>query len=247
MRNNFRLTVFLPLLLFFYGCNSEKKQVPIKTVRFNNLGELGVHYDVKFLDDSVERDVPKLYRDNVLYRERRKIDSALSLGTLENGFQGQQIRISGNEYGEFKNGWNRYLVFNNIGSWSADVYYMRLAMEDGFTPTIDSLQYQKHSLGEPKIGWNKFIDSLKKLGLFSLPDYALVPGYGQDLHTDEISYEVEIASNLKYRIYSYPGASERVQKFGEAKKFMHIIEFIKNQFIFPEPWTPENETKGRKK
>ena len=229
------------LLLVFYACNSRPKEVPITTVRFNNLGELGVHDYVKFTADSVERDVPKLYRNNVLYRERRKIDSALNLGTLENGFHGQQIRINGNEYDEYKNSWNRFLVFTNTGSWSADVYYLRFAMKDGFTPTIDSLQYQKHSLREPILGWNKFIDSLKQLGLFTLPHYAIVPGYGQDLHTDEISYKVEIASNRKYRLYSYPGASERIQKFAEAKRFMQIIEFIKKQFSFPEPWTPENE------
>ena len=243
LKYNFLITICYSFFLLFYSCGLKQKEVPITTVRFNNLGESGEHYDIQFPNDSVERDVPKLYHNNILYRERRKIDSALNIGSLENGFEGQQIRINGNEYKEYKNGWNRFLVFSNKGSWTADVYYMRFAVQDGFTQTIDSLQYQKYSLGDPKLGWNKFTDSLKHLGLFTLSDYSVVPGYGADLNTDEFSYEVEIASKRKYRIYSYPQPAERIQKFSEAKKFMQVIEFIKSEFSFPKPWTPKNKAK----
>ncbi len=225
-------------ILIFCGCTSkhkENKNSVIVTVRFKNLGEERPDSVVKYAKDGITREIPDLFADNISRDERQKVETALRIGTLENGFDGEQIRINGNEYGEYKNGWNRFLIFTKKASWTADVYYIRYAVDDGFFQTIASLQYQKHSLGEPKSGWKAFEDSVNNLGLFTLPHYSNVHGYGKDLATDERSYEVEIGRNNYCRIYSYPEPNLRVNKFVEVKNFMHIIDFIKREFKFPKP------------
>jgi len=104
------------------------------------LGEERPNPPHTYPDDSINRQVPKLYAETIMRDERMKIESALQLGSLENGFNKQQFRIQGNEYHEYENGWNRLLVFKNTSAWSADIYYLRFAVQDGFIPTIDSLQ-----------------------------------------------------------------------------------------------------------
>jgi len=101
-------------------------------------------------------------------------------------------------------------------------------------------------LGDPKFGWNVFIDSLVEMGLFSLPDCDNIPGYFSDgMATDELSYTVELASNKSYRIYGYFEPTQRSKKNLQAKKFMESLAFIKAQFDFPKPLTPP--ARGKKK
>jgi hypothetical protein len=233
--------------LFFLtlSCHNVKKDdlyKSIVTVRFDNSGKGSDSIHI-YPNDSVIRIVPEFFRLPSIRNERKKIESALQIGSLENGFQKRQFRISGNEYKEYKDGWTRLLIFKNTSDWFADIYYMRFAGEDGFSLIIDSLQYQKYSLGFPKVGWKYFIDSLNNMGLFSLPDCDDVPGYLSDMSTDELSYDVELASNKAYRIYSYYEPMERSIKFRQAKQLMEVVAFIKTQFYFPEPLTPPDPRK----
>ncbi|HEX6168744.1 MAG TPA: hypothetical protein VFZ33_03555 [Chitinophagaceae bacterium] len=242
-RKIFLITVVLSVWIIQFACKENDTKAPITTVRFNNIEDTVQHDDIKFPDDGVERDVPGIFKDYVLYKERHKVYSALKIGSIENGYDSLQIRIDGNEYKELSNGWSRLLVFYNNGNWNADAYYIRFAGEDGFILIIDSLQYQKYSLGVPRSGWLGFIDTLKQLGLFTLPDYHDVPGYAKShTSTHATFYNVEIATEKSYRIFSYLGPATRTKQFKEAEKFMKIMSFIKNEFIFPEPWTPDHET-----
>lgn len=239
-----RLASFALFFFLLLSCHNVKTDDPyesIVTVRFDNSGERSDSI-YKYPNDSVTRQVPEFFKLPSIRNGRRKIESALQIGSLENGFQQRQFRISGNEYKEYKGGWTRLLVFKNTFDWFADIYYMRFASEDGFSLVIDSLQYQKYSLGIPKVGWKYFIDSLNNTGLFSLPDCDEVPGYLSNMSTDERSYDVEFASNKAYRIYSYYEPMERI-KFRQAKQLMDVVAFIKTQFHFPEPLTPPDPRK----
>lgn len=226
------------LFLCFFMLSCQWGKVPVTTVRFQNQGGGGRWTRVSFPDNGVERDVPNVYANNILHGERLKIQSALGIGSLENGYFGQQVRVSGSEPGEYPSGWNRFLVFTKHSSWSAELYYIRYAVEEGFLRTIDSLQFQKHALDAPRSGWKYFMDSVTTLGLFSLPDYAAVDGYRDDLNFDEFSYEVEVGKKAYYRIYSYPDPFPRSNRFAEAGRFTALIQYIRSEFHFPQPYTP---------
>lgn len=82
---------WLLLFFFYFSCTNRQPPSPVTTVHFNNLGEEGVQYTINYPNNGVQREVPELYRNNVLYRERKKVESALKIGGLENGFNGQQF------------------------------------------------------------------------------------------------------------------------------------------------------------
>lgn len=237
IKGKYILLGWVHVLLLLSSCAPDQQQVPVITVRFDNSAEELAATTVQYPGDSVKRDIPDRYRDPHMHHERQKVETALKLGSLENGFQGQQIRIDGNEYEEYKHGWNRLLVFTNKGSWTAEVYYIRYAAEDDLIITLDSLQYQKHTLGQPKSGWSAFMDSLKHFGLFTLPDYRKIPGYEYEA-THELTYDVEIATDNTYRVYRYLDPRRRARRFAEAKKFVQVLELVKRQFSLPQPWTP---------
>jgi hypothetical protein len=229
--------VVIIILFLFNSCNGGYADVPIITVHFDNSEKTNFDSVVNYAQDSIRRDIPKFYRLQHVQNEKQKIESAIKIGSLVNGFPGQQIRILGNEYDEY-NDWERLIVFTNKSSWRADVYYIRYAAEDDLIMVIDSLQYQKHSIGQPKSGWRVFIDSLSHYGLFSLPHYTAIPGYVHE-STHELTYEVEVASHNNYRIYSLLNPIIRQNRFPEAKKFTQILGLIKRQFSFPNPQLPK--------
>ena len=242
-----------PICFFlFFGASISCKDInrdahtSIKTVRFDNsilldsVNKPSIDSVFDYPDDGVIREVPKYFRLKSIRKENKKIESALEIGSLENGFQNSQFRISGDEYNEYRSGWTRLLVFRYIEKWSADIYYLRFAGEEGFQLIIDSLQYQKYSLGIPKMGWKPFIDSVTQMGLFSLPNSIDIPGYGDGvLH--ENSYTIEVASTNFYKVFSYRAPMRKSDTFHQAKQLMNIISLIKKQFRFPQPLTPPDE------
>lgn len=235
------LVRFILIALIFFSCSSKKNEAAIITVKFDNTSLDGSDDSIGvFKDDSVKRDIPEFHLKNTslnrtLRIEKKKVENAIGIGSLENGISGEQIRIDGNDDEEFKNAWGRVLIFTKKDTWKGEVFFIRYAAKDALIRIIDSLQYQKYDIGNPKSGWGKFIGKLTALGIYTIPDYHQIPGYGNTIHTEEVDYNVEIGSLRYYRMYSYPTPRERIDKFDEAKRFMQIIKFVKKEFSFPEP------------
>ncbi|MGV3658270.1 MAG: hypothetical protein ACO1NX_09955 [Chitinophagaceae bacterium] len=231
------LLICVPVILLFNSCTSGQKEDAVTTVRFDNSKFEYWDSILQFPQDSIKRDIPEFYAHYITHTEREKVATALNIGSLENGFSGEQIRIQGNAYDEHE-GWERLIVFTKKEDWQADVYYIRYAAEDDLIRIIDSLQYQKYALEAPVSGWNVFMDSLRHHGLYTLPDHSTIPGYIPEA-THEIIYTVEISDENTYRIYSYLEPVNRAKRFPQAKKFASILELIKRQFSFPMPQEPK--------
>lgn len=194
--------------ILFLSCNGQNRNAEIDL----NMGE------------SVEKDVPpnKLGRDFTSIK--RKTDSLLGLESLENGYDGTQIRVwltTDTMYEE-----RLFILTHNKSTWSASEYKISVQ----FDPNYDSIIGMKNIVFNktPKSGWKTFEDSLLNTELLTLPDYSIIPGYS--LPSDAGGVTIEIGQFRKYRIYSYPHFQYYSNKFPEARKIREIVSYLLKEF-----------------
>jgi hypothetical protein len=200
-------SIVMLFVWLFYSCESH-------VIKIENLEN----------SDTISRDIPKGFQNKTTRDKNNTLNNALGLNTLENGFDGLQIRI-----------WRGYIVkdtgqlfilTNKNSKWSAElIRFNYFFFEKG--ASIGKISVFK----EPHSGWHSFTKNLFQLEVTDLPDYHSIRNY--DLPTDADGVDVEYANGNKYRWYSY-GAPDMYRKsIPEAGKVMQILELIESEFDFP--------------
>lgn len=113
------------------------------------------------------------------------------------------------------------------GEWSA-------VHLDGIYGGLPKREYQKQ-LSEPKSGWDAFWRRLVEMEIATLPDAEEIGCTAGVL--DGMSYVVELNHDLTYRTYLYD--NPKYTKCEQAKKMIHIGNFIATEFSVPEMATRE--------
>ena len=80
----------------------------------------------------------------------------------------------------------------------------------------------------PESGWDRFIDSLKKLDFQSLPNYKNIKGYS--LSNGSFGVTIETATNKSYKIIELPDYETRVHDTPEAARLLKILQYFEKEF-----------------
>jgi uncharacterized protein YdhG (YjbR/CyaY superfamily) len=178
--------------------------------------------------DSVSIDIPKFFQRKNWVQYFSALQSSLNIQPLQNGVQEWQIRL-----------WVAHGVYDYKDSTQLIVFKEEEGKNSGILYTYvtrDKQQSEASYVGTignfvslfPKSGWNSFIDSLKKLEIFTLPDYTGLNDYF--LANDAYGVTFETATKKTYRIYEYPDYEQHVDKIVEARKVSKILKLIEDEF-----------------
>lgn len=168
--------------------------------------------------------IRKSREDTDFVKHKQEVESKLGLSSIEDGFDGLQIRI----WKGFANPDSLKLIIfsKSDDGWSARFYTLVLHYNNSFDSIKDVTRNIK--IKEPRSGWNIFIDSLLKLKILELPDYSEVPSY--TLSMDSEAIRVEVAADKKYRFYSYLDIESQNEVISEATNMRKILELIEEEF-----------------
>lgn len=193
------------LVIILFSCNDVKQD--------------GKKADVT--KDSITHDVPAYYSSADYQKMSQKQLALMGLESLQSGYPGQQIRVW------FREKSDRLLILLQKDSdWHATLWNYSFNY-DPVTDTLVSISKNEKDV-VPKMGFQKFLDSLIALKIFTLPDYNLLPDYS--IGTDSHSTVVEIGTPASYRIYSYADPVSHQKEFWQAKNIVLIEQLIKDQF-----------------
>jgi len=208
------LVIFSVLITLIFSCNSKGG---LKTKEINL---------PKNPADSFVKDIPKWIQESEIYQLRNaNLLEKLGLSSLQDGFDGTQIRIwIEHDLPDTQQG----IIFTEHNSkWEGEFYYFKVHNDSkGELKSVDKRVERKN----PKSGWKIFIDSLMATDIEKLPDHALIPGYR--LVTDPLTITVEIATPKLYRFYQYPALQANVDKFPDAGKLEKALQLIEKEFDF---------------
>ena len=202
-----KIKAFLLLLCLWclYAC---KEKIPVIKLNHNSL-------------ESFTKDIPKDDTLSYFKKKNSELIKSLGLNSLENGFNGLQIRIwRAAPFVEEK----RLLILTQIDSnWKAELIM--------FTIHNQLAQHKQSFIRNPSSGWKSFLDNLVRLDIFTLPDCdTLSADYYKGNDADGV--RVEFADNRSYRTYTYSCPDINEKKFIQAKKMMQIMRLIEDEFNF---------------
>jgi hypothetical protein len=180
--------------------------------------------------DTVIRHIPEWFKTSTLIRGRvADGNKALNLSTLQNGFDGTQIRIW--IECNIQDTQHTIIITNYKAKWEATFYYYKLYKnEDGSFKFLKSRAENR----VPKSGWEVFTKDLLVTGIENLPDYEkMYPKYNPP--TDASAVTVEIGNNKEYRLYQYPelGMNKEIKE-GPAKLEQALL-LIEREFGYKRP------------
>jgi len=206
--------IYITFLVSLYSCKNPR--TPIE--RINE--ELSL-----IKNSSLVRVVPDRLNDSSLllnlFRKRR---STLGLASVENGIDGFQINI----WEDFDKVKGMVIILDYANNkWNAKgcTYKYHATVEDSW---LDSLAGKIISLGEPKSGWNVFLNKVLDYGVLDLRDYESIPDYFTPTDLKDIT--VEISGKRYYRVYELPGAYLQNKSIKDAKKIIEILKLVKKNF-----------------
>lgn len=158
-----------------------------------------------------------------IYDYFKKQTSEIGLSSIENGYNGLQIRI-------WLNHWlaiNRHLIILKYmdSVWSGEVVTLTYAYNDSLQEHYIAKKEFKNIT--PKNGWDRFIELLAKQKILDLPNMNRLPGY--DAGDDGIDYVFEIAAPNKYRMYHYWEPSSFKDKFWQAENVLNIGNLLNEE------------------
>lgn len=169
------------------------------------------------------KDIPEAYNDSSaswLY-VRRETNRA-GLPSIENGSESIEIRI----WEHLDWGRRVFIIRYKDSTWTAEDCIYRIVPSG--RDDIDSIAIDTSHLGNPKTGWNKFINKLIDKGILDLKDKSKIPGYS--IQSEFLYLAVEIAAKNYYRYYSLPNARIQPSKTSDDKSMLEILDLIKKEF-----------------
>lgn len=174
---------------------------------------------VKPATDTFIRDIPEERLSPSFIEMAEKERSLSGEESLENGFDEVQIRIA------FSNSFGSEQVFRLIkknDAWRGELDSLTFNYNEngGGLKSIDKVRNKI----EPIFGWDKFVDSLMSLKIFSLPDMTLLPGY--QIGSDGLAVTIETATPHSYRIYTYVNVNTYKDMFWQANNVSRIVHLV---------------------
>lgn len=207
-----RVIVIFLLVVSFATCG--RTEDPINRI----INKLNIDGNSEF-----KKYLPKVYNDSSIYWQMvRKERNKIGLKSLENGSKDFEIRV----WEELKWGRSFFILRYNDSIWTAEEYIYKTLYKDG--NDIDSIAINIVRLGEPKSGWNNFLNRIIDKGILDLKDYSNIPGYY--LVTDLREVAVEIAAKNYYRFYQLPGPEDQPKNIKDAMAMSEILDIIKSEF-----------------
>ena len=170
------------------------------------------------IKDSVIIDIPKHFQ----YHRFSDGLKPLNLPALENGYDGQVIRIW-RIYPPYD---NSYLVVlkDSANSWSGSTITMILN-ESVHGENVDSA-IMFRTITEPSGGWDSFISKLFDLHIISLPDDSEIKNYQWPMDGDGVT--IEYADKNTYRLYTYTTPQSNAAQFPEALYILKILYLLES-------------------
>ncbi|HLK28670.1 MAG TPA: hypothetical protein VKT28_08815 [Puia sp.] len=210
-KQNRLIFFFLSMGAFFNGCEGQIQQC-----------------QKKMTSDSVNKEVPvsKSGKPYSYYQNKSKVESALGLKTLENGFDSLQIRIWYSY--AFSDSFQLVIIKRTENEWMCNLLSGKYNFETE-SNQIKSIEKTIHSK-TPISGWNNFVVKLIKLNITTLPDENRISNYPEFADGDNIV--VEISTKNNYRIYSYTEPEKTQNEIQEAKNLEAILFLIEREFDF---------------
>ena len=150
-------SIFLAIILTISSC---KNAVPSTAI------SLKIESEISSLKrDSLIQDIPKNYtiENPDILKIYRKWTKTLGLISIENGTDHFQIRIW--EDLNFRKGKVTIIKLDDYNEWKAK--QITYELETTKTKFPDSMAKQSETIIKPKIGWNKFVDSLIQMKIFA--------------------------------------------------------------------------------
>ena len=195
---------YIVLLLIFLstGCNRQAN-IDKELLGFNNITKYFI------------REIPTNPRGKIdaFFASTKEKQKLLGLESLENGFDGLQIRI-----------W--FDVVNIDKQKLVNITYKNLI----WTTTVYDLITKTKRILIPKSGWINLSNNLLNLKILTLPngDEILNCGGGGG---DGSTYNIEIATINHYRYYSYWEPQLYTQTCWLAKNIKEVLSLITKEFV----------------
>jgi hypothetical protein len=161
------------------------------------------------MSDSLTSDVPVNRTDSTSVNIKNRIELLAGLTRIDTGFNGLQIRIW---YSYSSDVEHLILLIDSNNHWSGSLNTLRYVHDRGNLISVSRTIKEIF----PQSGWTMFIDSLKTMGILTLPDMSTIPNY--ESGTDGNWLTVEFANCRKYRYYSYQSPWGYVDEFWQAKR-----------------------------
>lgn len=165
--------------------------------------------------------------DTIAMSYLRWQEGSLKLPSLQKGFDSLQIRIW---YGCDMSGDRLVRLIHDGKNWKAEL--SELIKEGGgnegeakLTDISFSRTIQTRS---PESGWIKFIDSLFKLKILTLPNEYDIPNFDLQLPTDGCGVGIEIATKNAYRCYAYRNPD--IYDYWQTKNVVQILKLLSAEF-----------------
>lgn len=200
-----------------------------QTKKENNIGT--------FSDTLIKGRSELLKTDTFLQDRMTKINELLSLPSIQNGFDGFQIRI----WIECNNRDTQSLIVlkENKGKWAGIFYFYKMHWDK--TAGFEGNEEVKFELRDIKIeervpqsGWKRFSDQFIELGVENLPDYReLYPKYNYSTDADGVT--IEIGTPKKFKIYGYPALDLNKTIKGGPAQLEKALLLIEKEFDYKRP------------
>lgn len=166
---------------------------------------------------------PELKEEFKYFAARINKDSNLHLDTLEKGYKDFQLRIwLGHSLAFVK---HILIIKRNGEKWKGELVTVKHSI-DVNKMTIETQQVH------PRSGWDNLLTKLNNLQLFTLEDSGSLPGYDGLGGADGISYDFEIATPTKYRIFMYGNLEGYEDKYSQVRKVLKITKLLESEFDF---------------
>ncbi|MDP4265295.1 MAG: hypothetical protein Q8941_22405 [Bacteroidota bacterium] len=206
--------ILINFVILFSDCNSRESQS-------NKDKSDNISYA-----DSVVKDIPEFFQSSRWRNYFSNEQKILSIKPIDNGYRDLQIRIWIG-HGYLPKYSSQLIMIKKTGKIITGELYTYIPHQETNTDSVLPANKRVDTL-IPRSGWDNFIDSIQKLGIYELPDYKKLPGYY--LSNDSFGATFEIATPTKYRIYDYPDYEEFKDKIAEAGKAFKIMSLIEDEF-----------------
>ena len=157
-----------------------------------------------------------------VYDDVVNFEKQLNLESLEQGFDGFQIRIWEGTMASI----SLTIIRNEDSKWKANYYDLQIG-----PPSAGDFYFkvvkQKMKPVFPRLGWPEFSQIVLRSNIMTCPDESKLSDYA--MIVDGTHYLIEIATKQQYRLYtsSVPFPSQKVS--AERKSLIEILDYIRTE------------------
>ena len=176
--------------------------------------------------DSVQKNIPERLQKEKFRQYFSNIQNMLNIKPIENGFNGQIIRIWISHGYRAKDTSQLITLIDSAGLTFGNLY----SYIPQYSYTWDSTLSREVKVKAitPKTGWKSLMDSIQILEIQTLPDYGKIPEYY--LSAGAFGVMIEIATVDKYRIFEYPDYFEHEKTIKQAKVIADMLLLFEREF-----------------